>query len=36
LNLLTLDGTVGPLAIPLIYLMDAAYALRKIIIAPRP
>ena len=27
---------LGPLAIPLIYLVDAAYALRKTMSAPRP
>jgi hypothetical protein len=27
---------LGPLAIPLIYLVDAAYALRKMMSAPRP
>jgi len=27
---------LGPLAIPLIYLADAAYAVRKMINAPRP
>jgi hypothetical protein len=28
--------TLGPLAIPLIYLVDAAYAVRKMMSAPRP
>jgi len=28
--------TIGPLAIPLVYLADAAYAVRKMISAPRP
>lgn len=27
--------TIGPLAIPLIYLLDAAYALRKMMSAPK-
>jgi hypothetical protein len=27
--------TLGPLAIPLIYLVDAAYALKKMITAPK-
>ena len=29
-------ATIGPLAIPLIYLVDAARAVKKMIIAPRP
>ena len=29
-------ATIGPLAIPLLYLVDAACAVRKMISAPRP
>ena len=29
-------ATIGPLAVPLLYLMDAACAIRKMISAPRP
>ena len=33
---LLLAAIIGPLAIPMIYLVDAAFALRKMISAPRP